>query len=329
MAPLKHKKLYAESYNLFLKIMANVNLDNWLWRPAELSLSCAFKWDTSRPLIGNPASLVHFLEHCLSEQGRDIVVNLPVDRVMLALADAPSEAMSKELTIDFTRPLFFNRICQCLALRDDVPHLLRRATITFLPHLDAQFFNTNKTFSEDQVNEFISAWFSSAEESLGKEHDGSFLEALFATLMGLLDSPLWRKHIPRERWSFLTSLKMVEGPAPPSFYRCANNSAIIPSMEEAGVRSPKFLAHWAGILWARYPDLSKDVRRQLEKVTKRTPDEILSTYLATVEGQIQHIKGKLDSHVRSPGEVAANLEERLGSFGAARRILTRIQKTGD
>jgi hypothetical protein len=69
MAHLKQEKLCAEGYQLFLKIMDTVGLDDWFWRPAELSLLGAFQWDTPRPIVGDPAPLLRFLEHSLSERG--------------------------------------------------------------------------------------------------------------------------------------------------------------------------------------------------------------------------------------------------------------------
>jgi len=107
---------------------------------------------------------------------------------MSALAGIPAEVVGEGVAkIDFTRPLFFNGICH--VLRNGTPYLPRHATVTFLCHLDAQFFNTNKTFSVDQVNAFVSGWSSSAQESWGAERGRFLAEALFGTLMGMLDSP--------------------------------------------------------------------------------------------------------------------------------------------
>ena len=331
MAHLKQETLCVESYKLFLTIMDTVDSDNWLWRPAELSLIGAFKWKTPRPHVGDPASLVRFLAHCLSEQGKGIVLDAPVERIMLAIAGAPAEVINEGIArVDFTQPLFFDGICH--ALRNDAPHLLRRATVTFLRHLDGQLFNTNKTFSAHQANEFIPRWSSSAQTSWDKEHGGLLDEALFSTLMGLLDSPFWREHIPQDRWSILTLLGGIkEEYIPPSFYRCVKNTTIIPHLKQAYGRGPNILAQWVAILWAKYPDLSEEVRLQLEEATKEIADgpskHNLSSYLTIVEGQIKQTWDRIKSHTSwSFGEDVARLRRRHDSLRFARGVLISIQK---
>ena len=310
--------------------MAAVDSDDWLWRPAELSLIGAFQWKTPRPHVGDPASLVRFLEHCLLEYEKGIPVDSTIERIMLALAGAPAEVISEGIArVDFTQPLFFNGICH--GLRNGAPYLLRRATVTFLRHLDAQLFDSNKTFSVDQVNAFILGWSSSAHETLEKEHGQLVTESLFATLMGLLDSPFWREHIPQDRWNLLTLLGgMAEERIPPSFYRCTKNPTIIPHLKQVDPRGSNALAQWTAILWAKYPDLSKEVELQVKKTTKemmggRSKDN-LSSYLTIVEGQTQRIRDKLKSHAWSFGEDVTDLRRRLDSLRLARGALISIQK---
>ena len=329
---LKHEVLCAESYKLFLAIMDTVDSDDWLWGPAELSLIGAFKWKTTRPLVGDSASLLRFLAHCFSEeQGKGTVMDIPVERVMLALAGAPTEVINDGLArVDFTQPLFFNGICH--ALRDGAPYRLRRATVTFLRHLDAQLFNANGPLSEDQANTLVPRWSASAHESWETEQGAPLAEALLATLMGMLDSPFWREHIPQERWSILTLLGgMDEENMPPSFYRCVKNSTIIPHLKEAYDDGPNVLAQWIAVLWAKYPDLSEEVRLQLEETTKTVVNgpskRNLSSYLSLVEGQAQQIWDRINSHASwSFGEDVARLRERHSSLRFARGVLIGIQK---
>jgi hypothetical protein len=332
VADLNEDKLCTESYKLFLAIMDTADSDDRFRRPAELSLIGAFKWGTlNRPHVGDPTSLLRFLEYCLLEQEKGVAVDVPVERIMLALAGAPIEVISDGIAkFDFTLPLFFNGICR--ALGSDVPYHLRRATNAFLRHLDAQFFNTNKTFSAAQVDAFISGWSSSAQELLKKE-PGRFLnQSLFSTLMGMLDSPFWREHIPKDQWNILTLLgPMPKENIPPSFFRCVNNPTIIPHMERAGYRGRTILVQWAAISWAKYPDLSEEVRSQLENATKVIMDGPakgnLATYESIVEGQIKQIGDKIDSHASRPfGEDVAELRKRQGLLRTARGALISIQK---
>ena len=331
VAHLKQEKLCVESYQLFLTIMANVESDDWLWRPAELSLIGAFQWGIPRPHVGDPASLIRFLEHCLIEQARDIGVDDSVERTMLALAGAPAEVVGDGIArVDFTQPLFFNGICH--ALRNGAPYPLRRATVTFLRHLDAQLFDHNKTFTMDQVNSFISGWSSSAHETMEKENGRFLTESLFGMLMGLLDSPFWREHIPQDRWCILTLLGgMTEERIPPSFYRCVKNPTIVPYLKQVDPHGVNVLAQWAAILWAKYPDLSQGVRSQVENETRnmasgQSSKDNLSSYLTIVEGQIQLLRDRIKSHAWSFGEDVAELRKRLDSLRAARGTLIAIQK---
>jgi hypothetical protein len=329
---LKQEKLCAESYQLFLTIMATAGTDRWLWDFAELSLIGSFQWGITRPHVGDPATLVRFLEHCLLEQKKGTVVDGPVERIMLALAGSPAKDISDGIArVDFTRPLFFNGICN--ALRDGAPSPLRRATVAFLRHLDTQFFNSSKTFSTEQIDSLISAWSSSAQELWGEERTAFPTEGLVATFMGLLDSPLWREHIPGDQWKILAFIGgtligwIDEECIPPSFYRCVKNSTIIPYLERADPRGTDVLAQWAAILWAKYPYLSTDVKQQVKKVTKdRKLKHHVSTYQTIVEEQIQQIQDSLKSYASPFGTDVEELRRRLDSFRAAREVLA-VQKT--
>jgi len=277
-------------------------------------------------------SLVRFLAYCLSEQEQGVVLDVPVERTMLALAGAPAEVIRDGIAeVDFTQPLFFKGICH--DLRNGAPYLLRRATVTFLRHLDAQFFNTNKAFSVDQAKEFLSSWSSSAQESWETERGRLLAEALFGTLMGLLDSPIWREHIPQDRWNILTILGgMDEEQIPPSLYRCVKNPTIIPHLKQAYVRGPNILAQWVAILWAKHPDLSEEVKLQLEEATREIANgpskHNLTSYLTIVNGQIEQIWARINSHTSwSFGEEVARLtRERHATLRFARGVLIWIQK---
>ena len=107
LAHLKQEALRFESYKLFPKIMDAVDLDNRLWRPAELSSAGAFRWKVTRPRAGDPASLLHFLAYCLSEQEQEVVPDVPVEWVMLVLAGALVEVIRKSIAeVNFTQPFF-------------------------------------------------------------------------------------------------------------------------------------------------------------------------------------------------------------------------------
>ena len=331
LAPLKQEMLCVESYKVFRTVMANVTEpDSWLWRPAELLMVGAFKWQMEPLFIGDPAELVNFLRHCLSEQGRGHNRDEPIERIMLALAGATVDKLGDGLTrIDFTEPLLLNGIRD--ALREEAPYRLRRATVTFLRHLDAQLFDTNRIFSEEQATTLVSRWSISAKESWGKGLNPLLAEALVTTLMGLLDSPFWREYIPRERWDILQIIGAIGGNLPRSLHRCFKNLTIIPHLREmdrddsgSGV-----FTQWVAIMWMKYPDLSEEVKIQLMKVTKEIagwPENDISAYLTLLEGEIKRDEGRIGAHSSwSFEEDAVRSRTRHKTLLSARRILTGIR----
>jgi len=327
MAPLKQEMLCVESYKLFRMAMATVESDDWLWRPAELLMFGAFKWHMQPPFVGDPAELVGFLRHCLLEQERGIVRDGPIERAMLALAGASADELGGGLSgVDFTEPLFFNGICN--ALRKDAPYRLRRATVAFLRHLDAQFFDTEKSFGNDQATKLVSRWSISARESWDKDLNPVMAEALVTTLMGLLGSPFWREHIPTERWDILRLISSLGGKLPPSFYRCLEDPTIIPHL--ARDRGSGAFTQWVAIMWMKYPDLSEEVKTQLRKTTKEisgASKNDISAYLSHLEAEIERDRKRIGA--LSPWsfeEDAVKLRTRHDTLLLARQILTGIQK---
>lgn len=318
MVPLKQGMLCVESYRVFRTVMGNVESHSWLWFPARLLLFGAFKWGMEPPPTGDPAELVHFLEHCLLEQKKGSIQDEPIERVMLALAGATADELGGGLErVDFTEPLFFDGICH--ALREGAPYELRRATVAFLRHLDSHFFDTDKTFTQEQATTFVSLWSVSAKESWGKKLNTVLAEALVTTLMGLLDSAFWRSYIPGDLWDILRIASSLDDNLPRSLYRCFKNDAIIPHLDTDG-HSNGALIQLMAIMWMKYPDLSEEVSAQLRKTTKKRND--IATYLTLLDGEINRIEKKISAYgTWSFEEPAVRLKERRGKLLSARRIL--------
>jgi len=78
---------------------------------------------------------------------------------------------------DFTEPVFFDGICR--TLEKEAPYRLRHAAVAFLRHLDGQFFDPNKTFSEDseQAAALMFRWSVSARGDTSQQNDGIFSES--------------------------------------------------------------------------------------------------------------------------------------------------------
>ena len=312
--------------------MTSAESDDRLWRPAELLLVGAFKWHVKPPFVGDPTDLVHLLRHCLLEQQMGLVRDEPIERIMLALGGATVDELIEGLTrIDFTEPLLLNGICH--ALRKDAPYRLRRATVAFLRHLDSQFFDTKETFNEEQVTALVSGWSTSARESWDKGLHGAMAEALVTTLMGLLDSPFWRDHIPKDRWDILQLVSGLDGKLPHSLYRCFKNTTIIPYLRgpRTGDSGSGVFTQWIAIMWMKYPDLSEEVKNQLRMTTKEIADgpseKGVSGCLSLLDAEIERDRNRIGVHTSwSSEEDAVKLRARHKILVSARQTLAAIQK---
>ena len=333
MAPLKQGMLCVESYRLFRTVVATVESDNLLWHPAELLVIGAFKWHMKPPFVGDPAELVHFLRHCLLEQENGLDRDQPIERIMLALGGATADEIGEGLAkIDFTEPLFLKGICH--ALRKEAPYRLRRATVAFLRHLDAQFFDTKHTFGQEQVTALISGWSASAKESWDENPHRTILEALVTTLMGLLGSPFWRDHIPKERWDILQLIGSLGGKLPHPLYRCLKNPTIIPYLEGVRKRDPgsSVFIQWVAVMWMKYPDLSEEVKTQLRKTTREIAGgpskHDISAYLSLLDGEIERDRDRIGTRTSwSFEEDVVGLRTRHDTLLSARQVLAVIQKS--
>jgi len=328
---LEHQEACVESFGLFRKVVANLDSDNWFRRPAELLLVGAFKWDGFRPFVGDPTDLLHFLRRCLLDQEGGLVRDELIEQIMFALGEAPGDEVGEGLAkLDFTEPLFFNGLCH--ALRNDAPHRLRRATVTFLRHLDTQLFGTNGTFTEGRATKLVSRWSTSVYESLKTSKQPLLVRASLTTLLGLLDSPFWRKCIPDERWDLLRYLNGIDDELmPPSAYRCFRNQSIIPHLLELQERGVNAFTPWIAFMWARYPDLSKGVATQLGHTTWGVAYSLskstVAFYASTMDGEIERVRGEINSHHSwSFEEAIVRLRARRGALQLARQELARIER---
>lgn len=324
VVPLKQEMLCAESYNLFRTVIATVDPDDWLWRPAELLMVGAFKWQMDPPSVEDSEGLVYFLRRCLSEQEKGVVQDEPIERIMLALGGVAAGEIGGGLA--FTEPPFLNGIYY--ALREDAPYLLRRATVIFFRHLDTQFFDTFRT---KQAAELVSRWSTSAKESWDKDLCQVLAEALVTTLMELLDSPFWRDHIPKERWDILRLISGLGGKLPRPLYRCLKNPTIIPYLREMRGRGSGVFTQWLAIMWMKYPDLSEEVGTQLRKATKEIANgpskNDITTYLSLLDGEIDRDRERVGVYASwSFEEGAVGSRTRHETLLSARGILAGIQK---
>jgi hypothetical protein len=327
---LKDKAACVESFELFRTIVAAVDSDDWFWRPAELLLVGAFKWNGFRPVVGDPTDLLDFLRRCLLDQEKGLVRDNPIEQIMFALGGAPADEISEGLAkVDFTEALFFNGLCH--ALRKGAPYRLRRATVAFLRHLDTQLFDTNTTFTEEQATNLVSRWSTSAQESLSVSAHSLLIRASVTTLLGFLNSPFWRRFIPDERWDILRHLNGIDDELiPPSLYRCLKNPTIIPHLVTLLDRGVGAFTLWVALMWAKYPDLSEEVKTQLGDTTRGvaySPSKsTVAFYASAMDGEIERIRRKINSHHSwSLEEGIARLRARRDTLQLGRGELADIQ----
>jgi len=331
MANLKHQVACTESFKLFRTIVAAVDSDNWFWRPAELLLVGAFKWNGFRPFVEDPEGLLEFLRRCLLDQERGLARDQPIEQIMFALGGAPEGEISAGLAgVDFSEPLFFNGLCH--ALRKDAPYRLRRGTVAFLRHLDTQLFDTNTTiFTEEQAGKLVSAWSASAGESLEVSGHSLLARASMTTLLGLLDSTFWREFIPDERWDILKYLNGIDDELiPPAAYRCFRNPTIIPYLLKLRERGVGAFTLWMAIIWAKYPDLSEEVATQLGTTTRGVAyshsKSTVAFYASVMDGEMERVRRKINSHHSwSFEEGIVKLRSRRDALQLARQGLAQIQ----
>ena len=331
MTGLKDKAACVESFQLFRTMVAVVYSDHRFWRPTELSLVGAFGWNGCRPFVGDPTDLLYFLRRCFSDQEQGLVRDKPIEQIMFALGGAPPDEISGGLSMaDFTEPLLFNGLCR--ALRNCAPYRLRRATVAFLRHLDTQLFDTNTRFTEDQATELVSGWSASARESLDRSKHPLLVQATVTTLLGLLDSPFWRKFIPDEHWDILQHLHGIDDELlPRPLYRCLKNVTIIPHLLELLERGVSAFTLWVALMWAKHPNLSEEVKTQLgnttEGVAHSTSKSTVAFYASVMDEEIERLRRKISSHHSwSLSEDIVKLRERRDMLQLARQDLARIQR---
>ena len=297
MLLVKDGRICERNYELFCKIMASVRQNVWLWHPARLSMSGAFKSDFTVP-IDDPRMLLDFLHYHFGAHGVGNAQGGPIDDALCVLAfgligDAPKEVAK----YDFTNQAAFRGLCH--ALREDGPYLTRRACVFLLFFLDDQLFNAGIRFPEAEARALITGWAHSAKLAVDTRVHEELRQITLTTLMSLLDSQFWREFIPPERWDFLRHVGDLDDPKlPRSFYRCLGNTAVIPHLKQV-VNQEAFLT-WLVILWTKYPDVSPEVKIQLEDETvdiaKGPRRSNIPVYVSIMEEEMERVRRKAKSH---------------------------------
>jgi len=296
MVLIEDPVVFKQNYDLFCTIMGSVHLDNRLWDPAQRSLSGAFN-SNAVTQVDDPKGLLDFLHYHFWLHDGGVAQDVPIGDALCLLAFASVGEAPKEVAkSDFTNKESFRGLCY--ALRKDGPYLVKRACVFLLSHLDDQLFNTANTFPAAEAEALVTGWAHSAKAAVDTRVHEELRQTTLATLMSLLDSSFWRKFIPPERWDFLRHVGMLDDPKlPRSFYRCLENTDVIPHLKQ--VVNKEALLTWLVILWTKYPDVSPEVKTQLEtetiQVTKGQRNHIF-VYLSIMDEEIKRIGQKVEAH---------------------------------
>ena len=294
---VKDGRICERNYELFCRIMASVHLDDWLWHPARISLSGAFKSDFTAP-VSDPSGLLSFIHYHFELRDRGMVQDGPIEDALCVLAFGSIGDVPKEVAkSNFTNQAAFRGLRH--ALRENGPYLVKRACVFLLSFLDDQLFTAGRGFSEDEAKDLVNGWAHSAKIAVDTKVHEELAQMALTTLMSLLNSPFWRKFIPPERWDFLKFVGTLDDPKlPRSFYSCLRNKEIVPHLGQ--VVNKEALLTWLVILWTKYPDISPVVKTQLEDETieiARGPraNNILE-YISIMEGEMGRIGKKVKAY---------------------------------
>ena len=116
--------------------MDTMDPNNWFWRPGELLLAGAFKWNGFWPFVGDSADLLNFLRGCLLDQGMGLVRDESIEQIMFALGGVPEGEISAGLAkVGFSEPLFFKGLYTTLQDRYNVHRGTSCCTRIRLVHL--------------------------------------------------------------------------------------------------------------------------------------------------------------------------------------------------
>jgi hypothetical protein len=302
------------------------------WEVARLIIHSTFEDDKQTPCVDDPNDILTFLDHhfklaIISGQNQD----QPIQSALHALASASGPAIIEALNhFDLTGRLFIRGICH--AFQCDRPSELRKAALMFLPLIGDSWFNPcTLIMGSTEINSFCMDWASTVD---CLEPTPAIQKASFTTLLGMINSPRWRPHIPPEKWTLLEYFKSVPGDLQ-SLQVCTNDPTFIDEVRK--VDNPRAMVLWAEILWFKCGELVPEVWEQLEAVTKEiarnergtylgASQSHMGKYLSNTNSELRKAEDELRLHALQPADpVAIALRKRVGVLQQAWNVLDAIK----
>ena len=323
IAPLSRSDVATESYHLFRTVMRTPVSPAYLrekWEASRLALHGAYKGGDLPP-VNDPQDVLTFLNYhfelALKGKGQDG----PIEDALCALAYAHNHTTIDALgRFDLAQESFVRGIR--FAFKTHRPHELREAALFFLTLIGGTWFDAAHESIPSEMESFCEDW-ATTVDSVGHTTDAQ-KAAILTALLHMMDSPHWRRHIPRGKWKLLEYYPLLPDDYPP-LKRCLGNQELAAAISQ--VTDPEAIVLWPRILWLKYDELTPAVQEALKDVTKAAPRSHIDThYMKAVESELEEAeKARMTYETWSQDPVGVALDEKVKSYQEAIKALTAIK----
>ena len=332
---LSEEKVASKSYDLFRMVMgapAPETRSQEGWEVSRLTIYCAYKGDKFIPLAEDEdiQYILAFLDYYFELAGLGQNQDEPIQNALHALTCTPDSTIAALERFDLADSLVRNIQ---YAFQDDRPPNLRKTVLLFLALICGRWFRTDLlTTSPERMKRFCVDWASAVD---CVEQTPAIKTATLAVLLEMIDSPHWRPHIVPEKFALLEDLKLVPDDFKP-LRSCINDPDLMDTIKN--VENPMAIVHWVMILWSRYAELGREVREQLEAVTKEivrkeqrpgcdASRSLVGECLSEMASELRKAKDELKRYPAwPPYPVADPLEEKVRGLESAIGTLDAIRQ---
>ena len=327
ITPLSRTGVATKNYHLFQTVMNSLIFSTHIdekWEASRLALHSALKGDEPLSPVDNPQGILTFLNHHfrLALQGNN--QDQPIQNALRALAYTSNPAnIDAPGCFDLAQESFVRGIC--FAFKTDRPHGLRKAALFLLPLIGNKWFDAApKIIPADEMKSFCVDWATTVDSIKHTSNDQKV--AILTALFHMMDSSLWRPHIPEGKWKMLEHYTLVPDSCQP-LKMCLENQELIAAISQ--VTDPDAIAVWPTILWLNYKELTTSVQKALQDATKAAPGHI-DDYLTAVESEQKKAEKKREEYTRLSNEPAADvLDQEIWNHYEAAVALKTIRHQAD
>lgn len=324
ITPLSRTGVATKNYHLFQTVMDSSifpTRSDEEWEASRLALHSALKGDEPLSPVNDPQGILTFLNYHFNLALKGDNQDEPIQNALRALAYTSNPADID--AFDLAQESFVRGIC--FAFKTDRPHKLREAALSLLPLIGNKWFDaTPKIIPADEMKSFCVDW-ATAVDGIKHTSDDQKV-AILTALFHMMDSPLWRPHIPEGKWKMLEHYPLVPDSCRP-LKRCLENQELVTAISQ--VTDPDAIALWPTILWLNYKKLAAPVQEALKNTTKAAPSHI-DDYLTAVESERKVAEKEREKYARQSNEpVAVALDREIGNHYEAEVTLQAIGHQAD